>query len=259
MLAHKCKSTGESCKCSYSDECFGNTCASPAADCCIYQCIVMPCDPVDKIKFSMLNIKLGAKPSCHVVTAMTHYSILHVDPSASGDSKWFETMWVAAVLSVGQCREGKQATDVSTICLQEDIEKAKKGLERRLEDARRRADSSQHQSFLHGCVKPMALYGQQDPKQVDAAICKGKPTERRVIFCTNVAETSLTIDGVTVVVDAGFNKEAVYDHQKHMTILQVCNSTVASCSVWSVYTLLPFSLQRPNNWVIPASVFCSHC
>lgn len=88
----------------------------------------------------------------------------------------------------------------------------------------------------------MALYGQQDPKQVDAAICKGKPAERRVIFCTNVAETSLTIDGVTVVVDAGFNKEAVYDHQKHMTILQVCKSTVASCSVWSVYTLLLFSL-----------------
>lgn len=70
----------------------------------------------------------------------------------------------------------------------------------------------------------MALYGQQDPKQVDAAICKGKPEERRVIFCTNVAETSLTIDGVTVVVDAGFNKEAVYDHQKHMIILQVCKA-----------------------------------
>ena len=50
----------------------------------------MPCDPVDKIKFGMLNIKLGAKPSCHVVTAMTHYSILYVDPSASGDSKRFK-------------------------------------------------------------------------------------------------------------------------------------------------------------------------
>lgn len=78
-------------------------------------------------------------------------------------------------------------------------------------------------------IRPMALYGQQDPKLVDAAICKGCPGERRVIFCTNVAETSLTIDGVTVVVDAGFNKEAVYDHCKHMTILQVSNWSATFC------------------------------
>lgn len=84
----------------------------------------------------------------------------------------------------------------------------------------------------------MALYGQQDPRLVDAAICKGKPGERRVIFCTNVAETSLTIEGVTVVVDAGFNKEAVYDHQKHMTVLQVVLAVPTVCVMQNCHSLL---------------------
>jgi hypothetical protein len=59
---------------------------------------------------------------------------------------------------------------------------------------------------------------------------KGRPDKRRVVFSTNVAETSLTIDGVTVVVDAGFTKESLYDHQKRMKILQVLHpwSVVAS-------------------------------
>jgi len=63
---------------------------------------------------------------------------------------------------------------------------------------------------------------------------KGRPDKRRVVFSTNVAETSLTIDGVTVVVDAGFTKESLYDHQKRMKILQVpfilFLSTTMGCS-----------------------------
>ena len=114
------------------------------------------------------------------------------------------------------------AKHLSYCTLQDDAEKARRMLERRLADAKKLPGRfPQLQHLCNGHVKPMSLYGQQDPKLVDEAICKGRPGERRVIFCTNVAETSLTIDGVTVVVDAGFNKEALYDHQKHMTILQV--------------------------------------
>jgi HrpA-like RNA helicase len=44
---------------------------------------------------------------------------------------------------------------------------------------------------------------------------------RKVIFATDVAETSLTIDGVRHVVDTGVTKDAIYDSQKNITTLRV--------------------------------------
>ena len=76
-------------------------------------------------------------------------------------------------------------------------------------------------AHLRDHVIPMTLYSQQKPQLTKDAVAKGRPDKRRVVFSTNVAETSLTIDGVTVVVDAGFTKESLYDHQKRMKILQV--------------------------------------
>ncbi len=34
---------------------------------------------------------------------------------------------------------------------------------------------------------------------------------RMVVFTTNIAETSLTIPGVTLVIDSGYSKEVEYD------------------------------------------------
>lgn len=98
--------------------------------------------------------------------------------------------------------------------MQEDVDKAQKFLEQQL---RNRTELSHLKDHVH----PMALYSQQKPDRIQAAVAKGVPAIRRVVFTTNVAETSLTIDGVTVVVDAGFTKESLYDHQKRMKILQV--------------------------------------
>ncbi|KAL3130394.1 hypothetical protein ABBQ38_008219 [Trebouxia sp. C0009 RCD-2024] len=57
----------------------------------------------------------------------------------------------------------------------------------------------------------MALYSQQAPDKIQAAVAKGVPERRHVVFTTNAAEISLTIDGMTVVVDAGFTKESLYE------------------------------------------------
>ncbi|DBA71364.1 TPA: hypothetical protein ACH3X2_011173 [Trebouxia sp. C0005] len=97
---------------------------------------------------------------------------------------------------------------------QEDVEKATRYIEASLRDPKKNF------KHLRDHVVPMALYGQQTSQKTQAAVAKGVPEKRRVVFATNVAETSLTIDGVTVVVDAGFTKEALYDHQKRMKILQ---------------------------------------
>lgn len=53
------------------------------------------------------------------------------------------------------------------------------------------------------------LYGDLPPEQQDAALL---PAERRkVVLATNVAETSVTVEGVTGVVDTGLARALVYD------------------------------------------------
>ncbi|CAK4667593.1 unnamed protein product [Aphanomyces euteiches] len=44
---------------------------------------------------------------------------------------------------------------------------------------------------------------------------------RKVIVCTNIAETSLTVDGIKYVVDAGFAKEKVYNPARGMESLVI--------------------------------------
>jgi ATP-dependent helicase HrpB len=55
----------------------------------------------------------------------------------------------------------------------------------------------------------LALHGAIDGETQDRVL---RPTaQRRVILATNIAETSLTVPGVTAVVDSGFHKVARYD------------------------------------------------
>ncbi|CAN8236817.1 unnamed protein product [Cochlearia groenlandica] len=48
------------------------------------------------------------------------------------------------------------------------------------------------------------------------------PGRRKVIFATNIAETSLTIPGVKYVIDSGMVKESKYEPNTGMSILKVC-------------------------------------
>jgi ATP-dependent helicase HrpB len=61
------------------------------------------------------------------------------------------------------------------------------------------------------------LHGSLDPAAQRAAIRKGR--ERKVILATSIAETSLTIDGVRVVVDSGLARRARYDRAAGSTRL----------------------------------------
>ena len=44
---------------------------------------------------------------------------------------------------------------------------------------------------------------------------------RRIILATNIAETSITINGLRYVVDTGFMKVRTYDSQKNVDLLRV--------------------------------------
>ncbi len=61
------------------------------------------------------------------------------------------------------------------------------------------------------------LHGSLDPAEQRAAIRKGEG--RKIILATSIAETSLTIDGVRIVVDSGLARRPRYDRAAGMTRL----------------------------------------
>jgi ATP-dependent helicase HrpB len=68
-------------------------------------------------------------------------------------------------------------------------------------------------------VNVMALHGDLPPEEQDRAF---QPSERRkIVVSTNVAETSVTIDGVRHVVDAGLARVARYDAERGIQTLLV--------------------------------------
>ena len=63
------------------------------------------------------------------------------------------------------------------------------------------------------------LFGGMDRRDQDAAIAPPAPGERKVILATAIAETSLTLDGITAVIDAGLAREPRYDIGARLTRL----------------------------------------
>lgn len=64
------------------------------------------------------------------------------------------------------------------------------------------------------------LYGMLSPQQQRQAIAPCQPGERKVVLSTPIAETSLTIEGVRVVVDSGLCRTLVFDPQSGLSHLK---------------------------------------
>ncbi|MDO1558753.1 ATP-dependent helicase HrpB [Brevundimonas sp. 2R-24] len=64
------------------------------------------------------------------------------------------------------------------------------------------------------------LYGALDVADQDAAIRPAGPDRRKVVLATAIAETSLTIEGVRVVIDGGFTRAPRYDPASGLTRLE---------------------------------------
>jgi ATP-dependent helicase HrpB len=63
------------------------------------------------------------------------------------------------------------------------------------------------------------LHGSLDPVDQRAAIASPKAGERKLVLATSIAETSLTLDGVRIVVDSGLARRPRYDRAAGMTRL----------------------------------------
>jgi ATP-dependent helicase HrpB len=74
------------------------------------------------------------------------------------------------------------------------------------------------QTQVHGDVDVVPLHGSLDGDAQDLALRPS--TRRRIIVATNIAETSLTVPGVTAVIDAGLHKVARYDADRGIDSLE---------------------------------------
>ncbi|MCI5077926.1 ATP-dependent helicase HrpB [Oricola sp.] len=64
------------------------------------------------------------------------------------------------------------------------------------------------------------LYGMMDIAEQDRAIRPPEPGTRKIVLATAIAETSITIDGVRVVIDSGLARRPVFDPGSGLTRLE---------------------------------------
>jgi len=72
------------------------------------------------------------------------------------------------------------------------------------------------------------LYGALDVRDQDRAIAPVAEGRRKVVLATAIAETSLTIQGVRVVIDSGLSRVARYDPARGLTRLETVRVSQAS-------------------------------
>ncbi len=131
--------------------------------------------------------------------------------------------------------------------------------------------------ILHGRVADdviiAPLHGSLDRQAQDAALLPPPPGKRKVVLSTNIAETSLTIEGVRMVVDGGYAKTALFDPSTGMTALRTVHISKASaeqrrgragrmepgicCRLWSEHDHLRLEdFSRPEIYEADLAPLC---
>ena len=81
-----------------------------------------------------------------------------------------------------------------------------------------RCHTAASEALGNNCAEFLELYGGQDRETQDRIF---EVTERpRVIFTTNIAETSITVPNVTGVVDSGIERVSIYDDSEKVNVLR---------------------------------------
>ncbi|MEI8196496.1 MAG: DEAD/DEAH box helicase, partial [Phycisphaerae bacterium] len=76
----------------------------------------------------------------------------------------------------------------------------------------------------------LPLHGSLPLEDQMRALDPAPPNRRKVILATNIAETSLTIDGVTTVIDSGLARVAGYDARRGLDRLELKRISLASAT-----------------------------
>lgn len=93
-------------------------------------------------------------------------------------------------------------------------------------EIRRLAENLKHHPILEKALV-ILLYADLPPQQ-QGDILKSLNDQRRIILATSIAETSLTIPGVTTVIDSGLSRGNMYDHSSGLNRLVTMKSSLAT-------------------------------
>ncbi|WP_354624674.1 ATP-dependent helicase HrpB [Psychromonas sp. MME2] len=83
---------------------------------------------------------------------------------------------------------------------------------------------------LDSNIEFLPLYGALPLAQQELVLSKTVEHQRRVIFSTNIAETSLTITGITCVIDSGLEKQLNFDVKSGLSRLDTTHISKASAT-----------------------------
>lgn len=92
----------------------------------------------------------------------------------------------------------------------------------------RRTEALLRERITDPAVDVVALYGALDSDMQDRAIAPAAPGRRKVVLATSIAETSLTIEGVRIVVDGGLARVPRYEPDVGLTRLETVRVSRAS-------------------------------
>jgi ATP-dependent helicase HrpB len=84
----------------------------------------------------------------------------------------------------------------------------------------RRVETLLRERIADPAVDIAPLYGALERGEQDLAVSPAKPGRRKVVLATSIAETSLTIEGVRVVIDSGLARVPVYEPNIGLTRLE---------------------------------------
>jgi ATP-dependent helicase HrpB len=80
----------------------------------------------------------------------------------------------------------------------------------------------------HYCVNCLTLHGDMDSREQDAVLMPGNI--RKIILATNIAESSVTIPGIRIVIDSGLQRESSYDFYSGLPLLKITKISKASAT-----------------------------
>jgi ATP-dependent helicase HrpB len=93
----------------------------------------------------------------------------------------------------------------------------------------RRVEERLRERLHDPAIELAPLYGALDQAEQDRAVLPAPAGRRKVVLATAIAETSLTIEGVRVVIDSGLARVPVYEPDIGVTRLETRRASRAAC------------------------------
>lgn len=167
--------------------------------------IVVMSATIDGARFARL---LG--DNAPVITSEGKAHPLRIEWLGSSPEKRIEEAMTSAVLTAWRQEQGDVLAFLPGVG---EIERVRERLAERLPD-----------------TPILPLHGQVMPQDQRTAIRRDAQGRRRVVLATSIAETSITLDGVSVVVDSGLSRRARFDVAAGVTHLVTTRASQASAA-----------------------------